>query len=114
MPLSAEARANFNETAAVEFFHSTVGHPYGYHNFLFGWIDTPTQNYPPLLPPEFLPIVLSMYEKINPFKADRLYFEAVNLRLGTRNKTAEELTAIAAERKMTMDDVTAMVEVEGW
>jgi hypothetical protein len=87
--LSPEAREKFNETAAIEFHKNTVGHPYGYHNFLFGWIDTPTQNYPPLLPPEFLAIVLSMYEKVNPEKADRLYFEAMNMRLGTQGLNAE-------------------------
>lgn len=103
MPLSPESRAKFNEEKAIEFFQNTVGHPYGYHNFLFGWIDTPTENYPPLLPPEFLAIVLSMYEKINPEKADRLYFEALNMRLGTKGKNAEEVTALAAEQQMTLD-----------
>jgi hypothetical protein len=62
MPLSAEARAKFNETAAIEFFKMTEGLPYGYHNFLFGWIDTPEDNLPPLMPPGLVPIVLSIFE----------------------------------------------------
>lgn len=41
MPLSDEKRAQFNETAAREFFWRTEGLPYGYHNFLYSWIDTP-------------------------------------------------------------------------
>jgi hypothetical protein len=41
LPLSPESRAKFNVTAAVEWFKSVEGMPYGYHNFLFGWIDTP-------------------------------------------------------------------------
>ena len=44
LPLNAEARARFNETAAQEFFNQTEGLPYGYHNFLFGWVDTPIDN----------------------------------------------------------------------
>jgi len=40
MPLSPAAKAKFNEKAAQDFFFETEGVPYGYHNFLFGWIDT--------------------------------------------------------------------------
>jgi len=49
MPLSEEKRAIFNQEAAEEFFFSTQGLPYGYHNFLFGWIDTEADNWPPML-----------------------------------------------------------------
>lgn len=55
-----------------------------------------------------------MYEKVNPEKADRLYFEALNMRLGTTGKNAEEVTALAAEQHMTLDDLTALPEIEGW
>jgi hypothetical protein len=41
IPLSAESRKKFNETAAQEFFFKTEGLPYGYHSFLYLWIDTP-------------------------------------------------------------------------
>jgi hypothetical protein len=30
--------AIFNETAALEYFSSVVGLPYGFHNFFFGWV----------------------------------------------------------------------------
>jgi len=50
MPLSPAAKAKFNEKAAQDFFFATEGLPYGYHNFLFGWIDTVEDNLPPLLP----------------------------------------------------------------
>lgn len=39
--MKAEVRAKFNVTAAIEFFKSVEGTPYGIHNFIFGWIDTP-------------------------------------------------------------------------
>jgi hypothetical protein len=39
LSLTKEARANFNETAAQNFFFKTEGLPYGFHNFMFGWID---------------------------------------------------------------------------
>ena len=62
MPLSAEARAKFNESAAIEFYKKMEGLPYGYHNFLFGQFDTPTDNLPPLMPPGIVEIVLSLVE----------------------------------------------------
>lgn len=50
VPLSAEMRAKFNETAAWEWFATVEGLPYGYHSFLSSWIDTPENNTPPVLP----------------------------------------------------------------
>lgn len=70
MPLSPESRAKFNETAARDFFRATEGLPYGYHNFLFGWVDTPVDNWPPLLPSGFIPIVFSILEDFLPSTVD--------------------------------------------
>ena len=70
MPLSPEARAKFNETAAQEFFFQTEGLPYGYHNFLFGWVDTEIHNWPPLLPHKLIPIVFSLLETMAPDVTD--------------------------------------------
>jgi len=83
MPLNAEARAKFNETAAQQFFFSTEGNPYGYYNFLFGWIDTPEDNWPPLLPAYFAPIAFSIVGKIAPKTMDIFFNQAINHRLGT-------------------------------
>lgn len=70
MPLSDEYRAKFNETAAQTFFNETEGLPYGYHNFLFGWIDTATDNWPPILSNEMVPILFAVLEKIKPDTVD--------------------------------------------
>jgi hypothetical protein len=87
MPLSPEAKLKFNETAAIEFFWATEGLPYGYHNFLFGWIDTAELNWPPLLPVKFVPIVFSMLEDIIPDVVDVFLGQALNKRLGTHGLT---------------------------
>lgn len=63
MKLSKEARAKYNEEAATKFFKEMEGLPYGYHNFLFSWIDTDYQNYPPIIPAELVPIVFSLLDK---------------------------------------------------
>lgn len=83
LPLSPESRAIFNETAAYEWFKTVEGLPYGYHNFLFGWIDTPDKSYPPLLDPDLLPVIFSVLEKLLPNVVNIFYTQALNKRLGT-------------------------------
>jgi hypothetical protein len=114
MPMTAEARAKFNVTAAWEFFNATEGNPYGYHNFLFGWIDTAEDNWPPLLPSYFVSIVFSIVGKIAPNTMDIFFLQAMNHRLGTVGLNMEEIAAASAERGMTVDQVMGMTELDGW
>lgn len=114
MPLSPEARARFNETAAQEFFLKTEGLPYGYHNFLFGWIDTPLENWPPLLPPGFMPILFSILEDFIPDTVDIFFAQALNKRLGTDGLNVKQIAGEAARRNLTVEDLMAEIEVEGW
>jgi len=102
MPLKPEVRAKFNEEAAIKFFKETEGLPYGYHNFLFGWIDTPENNFPPLIPPKLMPIFFSMLEEIVPDVIDTFYGQALNHRLGTHGLKLSQLAKVAAERDMTL------------
>jgi hypothetical protein len=54
LPLSPTYQALFNEQKAIEWFSTVEGLPYGFHNMLFGWIDTPEDNYPPPLTSELV------------------------------------------------------------
>lgn len=114
LPLKPEVRAKFNETAVLEWFKTVQGTRYGTHNFMFGWIDTATQNMPPILNATFLPIALSIYEQIKPASAASVYGEAMNKRLGTVGLTISELAVVAAQQGKSLIDVQAMVEMEGW
>jgi hypothetical protein len=114
MPLSAETRAKFNEDAARQFFLEAEGLPYGYHNFLYGWIDTPYDNWPPLLPRGFVPIVFSVLEKVVPSTVDIFFSQAINKRLGTKGLLISEQAALAAKSNKSIEDVMAEIEVEGW
>lgn len=69
-------------TAAIEFFYKYENVPYGYHNFIYGWVDTPEDNWPPLLPHRFVPILFSLVEHYDKFITDTLFTEALNIRLG--------------------------------
>lgn len=114
LPLKPEMRAKFNETAAQEWFLKTEGLPYGYHNFLFGWIDTPRDNLPPLLANEFAPVLFSMLEHVIPNTVDIFFNQALNKRLGTEGLNLAGIAAEAARQNMSVQDVMAMVEQDGW
>jgi len=58
----------FDQKKAEEWFWQTQGLPYGYHNFIYGWIDTPKDNYPPYMPPDLAPVVVSELEGVIPKK----------------------------------------------
>jgi len=96
LPLRKDIRANFDNKKAVDFFNETAGLPYGYHNFLYGWIDTPSDNLPPLLPNEFVPIMFSIVEMIAPKTASNFFSEALNFRLGTKDLDIAHIAAEAA------------------
>lgn len=81
--MNAEAKAKFNEKAANDWFFKTEGLPYGYHNFLYGWMDTERDNLPPSMPNEMVPIVLSMVENIIPNSIYNLFVEGLNKRLSS-------------------------------
>jgi len=99
LPLRDDIRANFDNKAATDFFYETEGLPYGYHNILYGWIDTPRDNLPPLLPNEFAPILFSIIEMISPVLAFNFFTEALNFRLGTNGLDIAGVAAFAATNK---------------
>ncbi len=73
LPLSAESMVKFNEKAAQEWFFAKEGLPYGYHNFIYGWIDTPYDNFPATLSAELAPVVLSMLNNVIPNKVEKMW-----------------------------------------
>lgn len=82
LPLRADISEKFDEKAAQDFFFQTEGLPYGYHNFLYGWIDTAKDNWPPMIPNNGVPVVFSLIEKIDPTLSMNFFTEALNKRMG--------------------------------
>lgn len=112
--LSDETRAKFDEKKAQDFFNDTVGLPYGYHNFLYGWVDTANDNWPPLLAKDFVPVMFKLIEDIKPSLAYNFFTEALNKRLNVDGKNISEIAEIAAGQDMSVSEVMAMVEQDGW
>ena len=103
LPLKEEVSAKFNETAVYEWFKTVEGMPYGYHNFLFGWIDTVNDNYPPVLQAPLFPIAFRLVEKLAPSAIKTMFTLAINKRLGTEDLQIPELAAEAAKRNLTIN-----------
>jgi hypothetical protein len=114
MPLSEEQRTKFDEKAAIEWFYKVEGLPYGYHNFLYGWIDTPEDNWPELLPKDLVPVAFSMIEKIDKNLTDTFFTESLNFKLGVTGKNISEIADIASGRGLNVSSVMALVEQDGW
>lgn len=101
-------------TAGVEFFKKMEGFPYGYHNFLFGWIDTPDGNYPPLLDSTLVLVVFSYIERLYELPMRMILTEALNMRLGTKGLNLGEIAIEVAKRGMQFEDLMAQPEKDGW
>ena len=112
--LSDEARAKFDEKKVQDFFKDTVGLPYGYHNFLYGWVDTANDKWPPLLANDFVPVMFKLIEDIKPSLVHNFFTEALNKRLNVDVKKISEIAEIAAGQDISVSEVMAMVEQDGW
>jgi len=113
LPLRKEFASKFNEDAAWAWFRETQGMPYGYHNFLFGWIDTIDKNFPTILDINFAYLIFHIMEQMYPAGIDRLVKEALNMRVGTQGLDLWNVELAAAKQNKTINDLFAMVEVEG-
>ncbi|CAK68862.1 unnamed protein product (macronuclear) [Paramecium tetraurelia] len=114
LPLSPEKRAQWNQEGALKFWNFMEGCPYGYHNFIFGWIDTPKDNYPSLLSAELATYIFSFIEKFAPSISNKMVGEGLNKRLGTEGLTIPEITIEAAKRGIEIAELYAMVEKDNW
>jgi len=114
LPLKDEYRAKFDQPAAESWFKWMEGYPYGYHNMLYSWIDTPENNWPSLVAPKLLPALLDIVDRIMPDAVTSLFTEGMNLRLGTSGLTLREITIEAESRNMTLEDVMAIPERDTW
>ena len=115
LPMREEIRNKFDTDKAINWFLNGIeGLPYGYHNFLFGWIDTVDSNMPFAITHGHFEFLFTVLEKIYPALATKMMGEAFNMRLGTRNLTLAQATAEAARRNMTFEKVITIPEGDDW
>jgi len=116
VPLKPEFAKKFDEKAAYEWFKSVEGLPYGIHNYIWGWLDTPDHNYPPVLPPQFLATMFGFMEKTQQKAIQKMFTMGLNKRLGgdANYSTIAEVAMEAHRRGKTLPDLYAVVEQDGW
>lgn len=121
-PLSKAVAAKFNRTAALEFFATVEGLNYGYHNMLWGWIDTVSDNYP-CTPPDFsskclqwelVETLFAVLDKLVPSLGDLFFVQAWNLRLGTQNLPPADLYMVANKTGIHSSVIPTIVEQDSW
>jgi hypothetical protein len=81
---------------------------------LFGWIDTPKDNYPVLLDPNFVLAAFSWLERLYEFPINKFLTQALNKRLGVEGRRLSEVAVLMAQRNLTFGDLMAIPEVDGW
>eukprot|EP01006_Ploeotia_vitrea_P066503 TRINITY_DN95097_c0_g1_i1.p1 TRINITY_DN95097_c0_g1~~TRINITY_DN95097_c0_g1_i1.p1 ORF type:complete len:569 (+),score=59.53 TRINITY_DN95097_c0_g1_i1:247-1707(+) len=116
-PLDAEKQAKFDEQEAWKFINKSLGLPYGYHNFIFGWLDTPEGNNPFPVSSEVLEVLLGIIWGADTSFGIRLVGEALSFRLtGTwkTNLTVAEAANKAAEKGMTFGQLYSIPEQDSW
>ena len=114
IPLNDEHRAKFDEKKAWEAFEKLEGHPYGFSNFIFGWIDTEADNLHDLVDLVFIGICVGLIEKLLPEQMKLVFYDSWNQRLGTKGLNMGGIWEELYKRDMTLNQMTALVEVEGW
>nr|GME21797.1 Leucine--tRNA ligase [Ipomoea batatas] len=114
LPLHPEVRARFNSTAAWEYVRGMLGKPYGYHNMIFSWIDTISDNYPPPVDAHLVISVMSMWTRMQPTYAANMWNEALNKRLGTEGLDLYEILAETERRGLTFDQLLTIPEQDEW
>ncbi|KAL8237716.1 hypothetical protein R6Q59_018797 [Mikania micrantha] len=114
LPLHPDLRSRFNETAAWEYAQSMVGLPYGYHNLIFSWIDTVSDNYPPPLDANLVASVMTVWDQMQPAYAANMWNEALNKRLGTQGLELPEILVEVERRGSSFAELLTVPEQDDW
>lgn len=114
IPLKEEIRQRLDTKALYEEFKRLEGFGYGYHNFLFGWLDTVRDNYPPEVSGEFVEIAFRILEQVMPKEVEIIIGEALNKRLQTVGLSFDKLALEAAKMNRTLMEVYTFPEQDSW
>ena len=123
-PLSAESRARFNETAALEYFKTVDGLAYGYHTLLWTWIDTETDNFPCIAPDfqgtcmtsEWSEVFMALVDRSDSNIGYLLWNTGLAKRLGVADtlRTAELFQIAGQQGYKRWSQVAILPELDEW
>ena len=81
---------------------------------LYGWIDTPEDNWPLMLPKDLVPVGFSILERLAHNVTDIFFSAGLNKKLGTHGLNISGIAAASAEKGLKIADIMAIVEEDGW
>lgn len=117
LPLHPDWRKKFDTEKAWNWFETVKGEPYGFGNFLFGYFDTPNQNFPQVIDEDSWMTFMMILNDL-PFAGkkvvDFIWTRALNKRLGTEGLDFKEVVAETVKRGMTLGELMAVPEKEEW
>jgi hypothetical protein len=116
LPLKAELRAQFNNTAAELYLASSLGDPYGYHNFIWTVIDTPSGSLPWPLTQQFLENLFAIIEALDEDIANTFVNMAMEKRLNTTQSLTIPQQALMAKQQLGISwpQLYSMPEQDAW
>lgn len=117
LPLHPDWRAKFDTEKAWDWFETVNGQPYGFANFLFGYFDTPDENFPQLISVDawmtFI-MILNDIPLVGPKLVDFVWTRALNKRLGTEGLNFKQVVEETMKKGMTLGELMAIPEKEEW
>lgn len=121
-PLSEEYRAKFDVDKAVTFVKSVLGLDYGYHNMLWGWIDTVKDNYPCTAPDfsskcltwDLVEVMFGIVDRLVPSIGDLMWNQAWSKRVGKEDLRTADIYYEAWKQGIVADTIPVIVEEDSW
>lgn len=118
IPLKPELRARLDVNGMVQFFQKVQGMPYGWHNFIFTFIDTEWNNLPRPITPDLFEVVCGVAERFIPFTAKgsvyNFLIQGLNHRLSANCTTLQCVYDIIDPQNMSLSAATAIPEQDAW
>ena len=96
---------NLNFTKSNLFFDKVKGLPYGYNNFIYGWIDTINNNYPDNFNSNLLYVILNFLENKLDLSVYKIFSQGLNKRLNTNYKKIKEIMVHMLNRNIRFNEL---------
>jgi len=128
LPRGACFAKKFDIDAAMKFYYSAEGLPYGFHNLLNGWIDTPEDNFPPPLTSHLAMLLMPfgewlLFKEAGVLQSMDFLRQSLNKRLLSLNSSFPSAAGnlslvdtymVAAKHGLSWTDLITMPEQDAW
>ena len=116
--LAPEYQSKFSNQAAVNFVNTVLGMPYGWHNFIFTFLDVVDGNLPRPITPDLFEVVFGLAERSIPFDSKgsvyNMLIQGLNQRLATACTTLQCIYETIDPKKMSLLQASSIPEQDSW